>query len=100
MFKKINQKKLLRIVKNKLYIGDTLIPEGDAKEIVAEAKDIKKMMIYELLNDNIRDSIQKEMYRRWKDRDSGLMGRAMLDTVQSYEQMITMLSNMKIDYKD
>ncbi len=48
----------------------------------------------------MRNAIQDEMYKKWRNAECGLMGKAMLDTITGYEQFIDKIVNSKLDYKD
>ena len=100
VFHYVTTDSVLRIQKGRFFIGDKLVPESEAKQLIAEARDIEKMLLWGIINNNLLYSIHKEMYEKYTKHDDMIAGKAMIYTAESYKDLIRKVSLTKLDYKE
>lgn len=100
VFKYVLPENTLRIVKGKMYLKGNMLPEIDAKQMITEAKDIKKMLIWNTINNNVQYSVQEAMFKNYTKHDDMIAGKSMLAIIDSYKQVVDLIGNSKLDYKE
>lgn len=89
---------VLIIKRGKFYVGDKMIPQAEARQLKSEARDIQGMLLWNLINNNILYSVNKEMYERYTRHDDMVAGKSMIHTVESYKELARKIASVDLDY--
>lgn len=100
LFNTVTAEDILSIKSGVLYVGDKLVPEADAKGLIAEARMIQATELWKILvTRDLKWLANRKMYYDSQSTDDMIAGKMMLYTLGLLEKRVIEVENVKLDYK-
>ena len=76
-------------------VGDKVLPDADAYDIISGADGIKRSYVWQLLVKDLKHTSNKMMYEKSQGEDDMIFGKACLYIIDLLEKKLDNLSNIK-----
>ena len=85
---------VIRVANGKLYLGGTLLSDTELRALQAEAKALKSMRIWTIMNESVKQLVYERGWRDSTTIEELNTAKAMYSVLETQNSIASKLSNM------